>query len=279
MENKTIVTALAALAQDSRLAIFRLLVQTGVEGLAAGKISETLGIAPSSLSFHIKELAHANLVSSRQESRYVIYSANFQTINELIAFLTENCCNGQPCITTPYPEIVQPQGNRCMKDKIFNVLFLCTGNSARSIMAEAILNDLGKGRFRAYSAGSHPNGSVNPLALEKLKKEGISAQDARSKSWDEFVQPSAPELDFVITVCDNAAGEVCPVWPGQPITAHWGVADPAAAEDPYKSIEFAKTFAMLHRRITLFTSLNPANLERLVLQNKVREIGLAGHAG
>lgn len=132
---------------------------------------------------------------------------------------------------------------------------------------------MGKGRFHAYSAGSHPTGTVNPFAQKKLKKEGISVQDLRSKSWDEFAQLDAPELDFVITVCDNAAGEVCPAWPGQPITAHWGVSDPAAAKEEFKSIEFAKAFAVLHRRITLFTCLNPASLERLVLQNKVREIG------
>jgi arsenate reductase len=160
-----------------------------------------------------------------------------------------------------------------MSDKIYNVLFLCTGNSARSIMAEALLKALGNGRFRAHSAGSHPAGAVNPFALERLAKEGIPAEAARSKSWDEFAQAGAPPLDFVITVCDNAAGEVCPAWPGQPITAHWGVFDPAAAEDDQKFMAFSKAFAILHRRISLFTSLHPASLERLALERKVREIG------
>ena len=154
-----------------------------------------------------------------------------------------------------------------MQNGVFNVLFLCTGNSARSIMAEGILTALGHGRFHAYSAGSMPTGVVNPYALKQLEKEGISLDNPRSKSWEEFAQSDAPKLDFVITVCDNAAGEVCPVWIGQPITAHWGVFDPAAVDEEEKNIAFAKAFAVLHRRISLFTSLNPANLNQLALEN------------
>jgi arsenate reductase len=159
-----------------------------------------------------------------------------------------------------------------------NVLFLCTGNSARSIMAEGLLNKYGNGRFHAFSAGSHPTGQVNPLALERLALEGITLADARSKSWDEFARPDAPVLDFVITVCDNAANEVCPVWPGQPITAHWGVFDPAAAEEKEKRIAFAKAFAILERRVALFTSLPIASLERMALERQVRDIGNMGEA-
>ena len=154
-----------------------------------------------------------------------------------------------------------------MQESVFNVLFLCTGNSARSVMAEAILNTVGQGRFHAYSAGSMPTGTVNLYALKQLEKEGMSLDNPRSKSWEEFAQPDAPKLDFVITVCDNAAGEVCPVWIGQPITAHWGVFDPAAVEEEEKNIAFAKAFAILHRRISLFTALNPANLNQLTLEN------------
>jgi arsenate reductase len=162
-----------------------------------------------------------------------------------------------------------------MTNKTLNVLFLCTGNSARSIMAEALLNAMGNGRFRAFSAGSHPTGTVNPLALERLAKEGIPAEGARSKDWSEFVQTGAPHLDFVITVCDNAANEVCPVWPGQPITAHWGVLDPVAftGSDDEKRLEFGKVFGILHRRLSLFTSLNTESLKQLTLEQKVREIG------
>lgn len=159
-----------------------------------------------------------------------------------------------------------------MSDKVYNVLFLCTGNSSRSVMAEALLNHLGRGRFKAFSAGSHPVGTVHPFALDRLQKEGISAEGARSKNWNEFAQPGAPSLDFVITVCDNAAGEVCPVWPGQPVIAHWGVLDPAAVEDAQKLIAFAKAFAILQRRISLFVCLNPESLGRLALEQKVRDI-------
>ena len=159
-----------------------------------------------------------------------------------------------------------------------NVLFLCTGNSARSIMAEGLLNKYGNGRFQAFSAGSIPTGQVNPLALERLELEGISLPNARSKSWDEFAKPDAPALDFVITVCDNAANEVCPVWPGQPITAHWGVFDPAAVEEKEKYIAFGKAFAILERRITLFTSLPIASLERMALEHRVRDIGQQGES-
>lgn len=154
-----------------------------------------------------------------------------------------------------------------------NVLFLCTGNSARSIMAEGLLNKYGNGQFHAYSAGSFPTGQVNPYALERLQLEGINLADARSKSWNEFAQPDAPSLDFVITVCDNAANEVCPVWPGQPITAHWGVFDPAVIDEKEKRLAFAKAFAILERRIALFTSLPMASLERMALQRQVRDIG------
>jgi arsenate reductase len=159
-----------------------------------------------------------------------------------------------------------------------NVLFLCTGNSARSIMAEGLLNKYGNGRFQAFSAGSFPTGQVNPFALERLEQEGIFLADARSKSWDEFVKPDAPVMDFVITVCDNAAKEVCPVWPGQPINAHWGVFDPAAAEEKEKRIAFAKAFAILERRITLFTSLPITSLERMALERQVQDIGNMGES-
>jgi len=157
----------------------------------------------------------------------------------------------------------------------FNVLFLCTGNSARSILAESLLNNLGKGRFHAFSAGSHPAGQVNPFALELLEKNNFPTGELRSKSWDEFAQADAPQLDFVITVCDKAAGEVCPVWPGQPMTAHWGVPDPVAVEgsDEVKRHAFVDAMNQLQRRVCMFVSLPFDKLDRMKLQQAVREIG------
>jgi arsenate reductase len=156
-----------------------------------------------------------------------------------------------------------------------HVLFLCTGNSARSILAEAYLSSAGRGRFAAYSAGSHPAGKVNPFALELLEKNRLPTQGLRSKSWDEFAKSGAPRLDFIFTVCDNAAGEVCPVWPGQPVTAHWGVADPAAATGPDhdKRRAFLRAFTELSTRINLLLALPLEKLDRLTLTRKLDEIG------
>jgi arsenate reductase (thioredoxin) len=162
-----------------------------------------------------------------------------------------------------------------MANRVYNVLFLCTGNSARSILAEAILNYRAGGRFHAFSGGSDPKGEVNPHALALLQRMGLPTEGLRSKPWDEFARPGAPPLDFVFTVCDNAAGEVCPVWPGQPMTAHWGQPDPAVVEGTEldKTNAFRDAFRMLERRIALFTSLPMASLDRLALGQKVREIG------
>jgi len=156
-----------------------------------------------------------------------------------------------------------------------NVLFLCTGNSARSIMAEALLNHIGESKFTAYSAGSHPTGKVNPFALQLLERMRIPTTGARSKAWDEFAQPGAPHLDFVFTVCDNAAGEACPVWPGQPTTAHWGVEDPAAAEgdDLAKINAFRQAFRVLEHRIRVFAALPLASLDKQRLKARLSEIG------
>ena len=162
-----------------------------------------------------------------------------------------------------------------MSTNVFNVLFVCTGNSARSIMAEVVLKRMGAGRFNAFSAGSMPKGEVHPHAISTLQDYGFDASDVRSKSWNEFSMPDAPPLHFVFTVCDRAAGEVCPVWPGQPMTAHWGVEDPAAAQGEQAHIDrkFKDAFIVLKRRIELFTALPLASLDRLSLQNQITDIG------
>ncbi len=164
-----------------------------------------------------------------------------------------------------------------MAQRLYNVLFLCTGNSARSILAEALLNFEGGGRFRAYSAGSFPKGAVNPFALDALKQAGLATEGYRSKSWDEFAAAGAPRMDFVFTVCDAAAGEICPVWPGHPVTAHWGMPDPAAIEggDAEKAKAFRDTLRMLSNRVRVFVALPFEKLDRLALKNHVDDIGRA----
>jgi arsenate reductase len=164
-----------------------------------------------------------------------------------------------------------------MADRIYNVLFLCTGNSARSIMAEAILNQAGGGRFKAYSAGSQPTGRVNPHALDVLEQARMPVSGLRSKAWDEFAAPGAPQLDFIFTVCDNAAGEACPVWPGKPMSAHWGVEDPAAVEgaDEAKRRAFTTAFNQLRNRISMFSSLPFDKLDAMALKKRLADIGKA----
>lgn len=162
-----------------------------------------------------------------------------------------------------------------MSEKTYSVLVLCTGNSARSIMAEVIFNMIGKGRFRAFSAGSHPAGAVNPFALEQLRAVGYPVAGLRSKSWDEFARPDAPQMDFVITVCDKAAGEVCPVWPGHPVTAHWGFEDPAAVtgSDAEKRRAFERVYCQIAQRVRVFAELPLATLDRAAIRSEMNKIG------
>jgi arsenate reductase (thioredoxin) len=161
-------------------------------------------------------------------------------------------------------------------ERTYNVLFLCTGNSARSILAESLLNHWSKGKFQAFSAGSFPKGQVHPLAIDLLNRTNLPSEGFRSKSWDEFAAPGAPPIDFIFTVCDNAAGEVCPIWPGKPMTAHWGIADPASAEgtDADKAFAFRKALKELEARIKLFVQLPIASLDQMTLREKLRAIGL-----
>ena len=162
-----------------------------------------------------------------------------------------------------------------MPDRVYNVLFLCTGNSARSILGEVLLNTMGEGRFRAYSAGSYPKGEVNPMSLEVLRDAGLPTEGLRSKSWDEFAGIEAPKMDFVFTVCDDAAGETCPIWPGQPMTAHWGIEDPAAVagSEFQRRAAFEDAMRFMRNRVTAFVNLPHASIDRLTLTAKLRGIG------
>ena len=170
---------------------------------------------------------------------------------------------------------IEASEEKKMNGKVYNVLFICTGNSARSILAEAIMNQLGGGRFKAYSAGSDPKGQVHPLAIETLQDRNFDVASLRSKSWDEFAAPDAPRMDFIFTVCDNAGGEVCPLWPGHPVTAHWGFPDPAAVEGPLevKKAAFTATFRQLSQRLRIFLNLPFDKIDRLSLQQHLEKIG------
>lgn len=279
MDDQTAAQALGALSQIHRLMAFRALVVAGQGGLTPGALAERLDISAASMSFHLKELLRTGMVSQTRDGRHLIYRASFERMNGLLAFLTTNCCEGQPCELTPAHPFspTQPQPKEpFMADKTYNVLFVCTGNSARSILAEALMNHLGEAKgFRAYSAGSHPKGEVNPWALKTLADMHFATEGYRSKAWEEFAQPDAPQFDFVFTVCDQAAGEVCPVWPGQPMTAHWGMPDPGEVVGTDAEIQqaFRNTFITLKRRIELMLALPMASLDRLAIHREVKNIG------
>jgi ArsR family transcriptional regulator, arsenate/arsenite/antimonite-responsive transcriptional repressor / arsenate reductase (thioredoxin) len=269
MNKSGVIAALAALAQETRLDIFRLLVTRGPEGMPAGEIGDRLKLPSPTLSFHLNQLRHTGLVSSQRHSRSIIYSAKLRTMDSLIEYLTENCCIG--------PMDRTPSGDNASiaSDRELNVLFLCTRNSARSIMAECAMNRWGKGRFRAFSAGSNPKDAVHPNTLRLLQGLNYETDGLRCKNWNEFAHPDSPPLDFVFTLCDRAAAEVCPTWPGQPIRAHWGVQDPVAISGSSSATRkaFVKAYNELEQRIRIFSALPIETLERFALERWVSEIG------
>ena len=275
MDTTSATACLAALAQSTRLDAFRLLVRREPDGLPAGEIARLLGVPQNTLSAHLNVLTHAQLACRERRGRSIVYRANLARLREIVAFLANDCCGGRNELCAPVASAGALQKDPPVTDRKYNVLFLCTGNSARSILAESILRRDGAARFVAYSAGSQPKGEVNPLALRVLDSLGYPTDAMRSKSWDEFEGEGAPRLDFVFTVCDNAAGETCPVWPGQPMTAHWGVPDPAEATGSPAEVAmaFKDAYRMLNQRIGIFTALPLASLDQLSLQKRLNEIG------
>ena len=269
MDQQNAVAALAALAHDSRLSIFRLLVKCGPTGMPAGDIARVVGIGATALSFHLTELTRANLIRSWREGRYVRYSVEMDGMRALLAFLTADCCNGHPelCATVAWEDVMK-------SDEPYAVLFLCTHNSARSVIAECLMNSLGQSAFNAYSAGSEPRGEVNPFAIKILKNHGHKTTGLRSKSWDEFTGDTPTDIDFVFTLCDEAAAETCPVWPGNPTTEHWGMPDPSAAAgtDSNKLAAFANTYSLLHHHISKFVKLAKQDLDAKSMRRQVKEL-------
>ena len=238
--------------------------------MPAGEIGDRLRLPSPTLAFHLNQLRQAALVTSRRESRFIIYAAKFRTMNTLIEYLTEHCRGGPPIhpgADAPVP--LAEQG------RLLNVLFLCTHNSARSIMAECAMNRWGGGRFRAFSAGSKPRGALHPITLEVLQELKYATDGLRSKDWHEFAQPDSPPLDFVFTLCDRAAAEACPRWPGQPVTAHWGIPAPASARGvgAAKRQAFLNAYAGVEQRIRIFAALPVETMQRFALERWVAEIG------
>ena len=281
MEEPQAIAALGALAHDSRLAIFRRLVGRGPSGLAAGEIALALGMPASSLTFHLHALEEAGLVHATRQGRRIIYAVSFLALRNLIVFLTESCWLDRPELCGELLALLPPMlEETSTMYPAFNVLFLCTRNSARSIMAEAILRDIGPGRFHAYSAGSDAAEAPMAEVVEKLRVLGHDVTGLRSKSWEAFMQPDAPRMDFVIALCDVLQGQNCPDFGNTAVTAAWPLPDPAhftgsAAE---RSALLNELYISLRRRIEIFTSLPFASLDRLAVHARLDELG-AGPVG
>lgn len=275
MESSDAATAFAALSVDVRLNLMRLLMEHGPNGLPAGEISGRLGLPASTTSFHLAALERAGLTHTTRRGRQIIHAARIAGLRSLLGFLTETCCAGRPelCgdlgrLLPPWPE--EDQG----MTPAFNVLFLCTHNSARSIMAEAILRKYGGDRFRAYSAGSEPIARPNPEVIDKLAVLGHDTTDQRSKSWDEFTGPNAPRMDFVITLCDTPDGSECPDFGGVAVTAAWPLPDPSkfTGSAIERTALLNELYASLRRRIEIFTALPFASLDRLAMKARLDEL-------
>ena len=279
METQEAAAAFAALSQDTRLELMRLLIAEGANGLPAGEISSRLGIPSSTLSFHLAALERAGMTQSTRQGRQIIHAVRFAGLRQLLGFLTDTCCAGRPELCGDLTRLLPrfPDEDKGMTPA-FNVLFLCTHNSARSIMAEAVLERYGGGRFRAYSAGSDPIAAPMPEVIDRLTKLGHDVSGLRSKSWNEFIGPDAPRMDFVITLCDTLDGQICPDFGDLAVTGAWPLPDPAkftgnAAE---RATLLNELYASLRRRIEIFSALPFASLDRMAIKARLDEIGGGG---
>lgn len=276
MDSNRAAEAFSALSQETRVSLLRFLASAGAIGMPAGEIQARLGVPASTLSFHLSVLENTGLVQSARRGRQMIYAVRINGLRELVGVLTETCCARNPdlCfdLDTLFPACIPEEAGL---RPAFNVLFLCTHNSARSIAAEALLNRIGRNRFRAYSAGSDPARAPNTAVIEKLKGLGHDVSTLRSKSWDEFTRPEAPKMDFVISLCDTVQGQQCPDFSGMAITASWPLPDPARyrGSDVEQGILLNQLIAMLSRRLEIFCSLPYENLDRISLQTRLDKIG------
>lgn len=278
METSIAIAGFAALAQETRLAAVRLLVSRGATGMASGELAAALGQPPSTLSFHLAVLEQAGLVRATRQGRQIIYAVQIAGLRALLVHLTQTCCGGRPDLCG---DIARLLPDTEMEDRsmspAFNVLFICTRNSARSLMAEAILGKIGGGRFNAYSAGSAPAGEPMPGVIERLRALGHDVSRLQPKSWSEFTGPNAPRMDFVLTLCDPGHGEACPDLGDRPITAVWPFPDPARFEgsEVERATLLNELYGMIRRRLEAFTSLPFGSLDRLALEARLGELGSA----
>lgn len=269
----------AALGHPSRLAIFRLLARRAPEGVPAGEIADALGIKRNVMSAHLAVLSRAGLIVGARSGQQIRYRLDLARAGALIDYLALDCCRGRPELCAPLTAAVLARPRRqevpMAEPRPFNVLFICSGNSARSIFAESIMHREGAGRFRAFSAGTKPFSQLNPYAVGQLEKLGHDVSGLRSKHVSEFQKPGAPRMDFVFTVCDQAANEECPPWPGQPISGHWGIPDPvqATGTEAERKLAFAEAYRMLRHRISAFAALPFERLDAISLQREVDRIG------
>jgi protein-tyrosine-phosphatase/DNA-binding transcriptional ArsR family regulator len=277
MEQKPAALAFATLGHPGRLAVFRLLMRFAPQGVRPTDIAAALGLKPNTLSHHLADLAEAGLVAARRQGRSLFYSVDLDTAEALIGYLALDVGRARPDLLASLIATRKDTATMtpALPDTDFDVLFICTGNSARSIFAEALLRDLGQGKFQAFSAGTRPGTDLNPFALDVLRRNGHDVTVLRSKHVSEFQKPGSIVMDFVFTVCDTAAAEECPPWPGQPITGHWGLPDPvkATGTEAEKALVFAQTYAALRRRIAAFVALPFESLSRISLQSRVDAIG------
>lgn len=271
----TLIKRLAALSHPQRMGVFRLLIRRFPDQLSAGEIAAVLELKPSTTSVYLAALKQVGMISQRRDGTHLFYSANLTSAREIISDLFQDCCQGRPDLCPDqFSNLIG--GLAPMSGRKFNVLFVCTGNSARSIFAETLLRDIAGDRFTSFSAGTIPKSELNPQAVEMLQSKGHDVSQLRSKNIAEFQGEAAPQMDFVFTVCNRAANEECPIWPGQPISGHWGTTDPVKAEGTLaeQRLAFQQTYGALRNRISAFTSISIEMLDRGSLQQQIDDIGL-----